>query len=179
LQVLPKHEKSMTEMHSKLSIQQEIETALKPLIGEPLSDMRRAGFQMFEIGVQKPCKNRKGQDITRADMALHVSCDWYITRKSDQILSSEDFGPEWGERRDEKAEPFYQGLGAPDYIITSISADDSGGVVIQMAGGYTLQIICTSDSEVRNLDGGPEQWRFLPKDESAPHFVVTAEGIER
>ena len=163
----------------KMCMRDEIETALRPLMGEPLSHMRRAGFQMFEIGVQRPCKNRKGQDITLADMSLHVSCNWYITRNGDQIVSSEDFGPGWGVRRDEKAMPFYEMLGEEEFVVTSIHADNSGGVVIQLTRGYMLQIVTDHDEAVMDTDADTEQWRLLPKDRTRRDFVVTAEGIQR
>jgi hypothetical protein len=162
-----------------MSIREEIETALKPLLGEPVSNMWRAGFQIFEIGEQRPFKNRKGQDTTRADLSLHVSCDWYITRSGEPIVSSEDFGPGWGVRRDEKAFPFYEALGGPEFIIRSVRADSSGSVVIRMAGGYVLQIITDRRKDELDPDADTAQWRFLPKDETVHHFVVETDGIER
>jgi hypothetical protein len=162
-----------------MSIREEVETALNPLIGEPMSDMRRAvGRQMFEIGEQRPCKNHKGQDITRADTTLVVSCNWYITLNSDKIVSSYDFGP-YPERRDEKAIPFYKMLGGPDFIISSVRADNNGGVKIRMAGGYTLRIETEKKAECGDPDEDTEQWRLLPKDETRRHFVVGTDGIER
>jgi hypothetical protein len=171
--------RALVNRRPKMSIREEIETTLKPFLGERLSGMWRAGFQIFEIGEQRPCKNRKGEDITLADMNLHVSCNWYVTRNGVPIVSSEDFGPEWGERRDENAMPFYALLGEPDFIITSIQAKNNGGVVIQMAGGYTLQIVTEEEAEVYDPDEEAAEWRFLPKDENLHHLVVSSEGIER
>lgn len=155
-------------------MKEEIERRLHLLFGEPLSDMYRfAGIQVFEFGLQKPCKNRKGEDITRADQSLHASCHWRITGPEGDILSSEDFGP-GTERRDEKAQPFYQRLTDDPLLITAIEADEQGSLHLALSGGHALHLQPCKEPEAEY----PERWRYLPKDKRKRHLVVTAEGIE-
>jgi hypothetical protein len=150
----------------------EIEKTLHPLIGEPLSDMwRYAGHQKFEFGIQRPCKNRKGEHITIADWGFVVAGDWRITGPEGYIVSSDDFGPK-GSRRDEKAYPFYEMLGTAPPIVESIEAEEDGSVRFCMTGGYTLDVLPDREPEA-------EQWRFMPKDGRKRQFVITSEGIER
>ncbi len=153
----------------------EIERALEPLHGEPLSDMwRLGGLQAFEFGIQRPAKNRRGQDITCADLRLHIACFWRITENEVEILASADFGPNKS-RRDEKAKPFYESLETDPPVVEAIEADDTGGFVLQMTSDFTLTV---RPDEI-NEEPDSEQWRFLPKDKRTNHFVVTAQGIER
>lgn len=150
----------------------EIEQALHPLLGEPLSNMwRYAGCQKFEFGVQRPHKNRKGQTVTWADWGLVVTCAWCIRGPEGVIVSSDDFGP-GRSRRDEKAYPFYDMLHDDPPIVETIVAGEDGTVHIQMTRGYTLDV---------RPKGGPdtEEWRFMPPDQRRRHFVITSEGIER
>ena len=153
-------------------MKEKIERVLKPLIGEPLSGMSRlGGMQMFEFGIQRPRKNRKGQDITLADQRLHVSCHWCITGPEGGIFSSEDFHPV---RRDEKAYPFYDMLESDPPAVEAIAADEKGGFTLRMVRGYTLVIWLIENTN----EPDAEQWRFLPKAKSRNHFVVTQRGID-
>ncbi len=149
-------------------MREEIETALKPLLGQRISDMwRAAGIQFFEVGIQKPFRNSKGKEVTRADWSLDVSCCWSVTEPEGEIVSSDDFGPD-GARTDEKAFPFYDMLGNPRLNITTIRAEDDGGLTVQMAGGYRLEVwSCWNDAEPEE-----ELWRLLPPDDDKRHFAV-------
>jgi hypothetical protein len=171
----PANVRMLQDRRSRMTVRDETEIVLRPLIGQRLSDMwRAAGMQLFEIGVQRPFKNRKGKDVTKADWSFHVDCCWSITGQEGEIVSSDDFGPD-ATRRDENAKPFYRMLGDPALTITSIRADNEGGVRIQMSGAYVLDIWpCWEDAEPDD-----EYWRFLPKDENRGHFVMTASGIQR
>ena len=83
-------------------MKEQIEQTLQPLIGEPLCGMFCfVGIQAFEFGAHRPCKNRRGEDVFRADLRLHVSCSWEITGPNGFALSHDDFGPI---RRDEMAQ---------------------------------------------------------------------------
>ena len=121
-----------------MTMKEELERALQPLIGEPLSDMSRfAGMQMFEFGIQRPCKNRKGQDITLADQRLHVSCYWCVSSSEGTIISCEDFDPN-GSRRDARAYPFYNMLESNPPIVEVLEADEAGTLRLYLSGGYSL-----------------------------------------
>ncbi len=65
--------------------------ALAPLIGQPLTDMRRPLWQIFEFGEQRPTRNRHGEDITLADWLLSIYCSWQLTRGDSVILGYDDF----------------------------------------------------------------------------------------
>lgn len=153
-------------------MKEEIERVLLPLIGLPLTDMwRYVGHQKFEFGVQRACKNHKGQDITRADWGFVVAGSWRITGRMGIIVSSDDFGPD-NSRRDVDAYPFYEMPEEAPPIVEAIEASDDGAVCFRMTGEYTLE--AWSDGEP-----DAEQWRFMPKDRTRKHFVLTTEGIQR
>ena len=131
---------------------------------------RYAGYQKFEFGVQRPFKNRKGEDITRADWGLVVGGDWRITGTEGGIVSSDDFGS-GKERRDQSAKDFYRSLSNTFPLVKTIEAEDNGAVRIAMSGGYLLEIHASGGN-----DG--ERWRFMPKDSKEVQFVITLEGIQ-
>ena len=160
----------------RMTLRDEVEASLKPLSGERLSDMWRvAGMQIFEIGVQRPSHNHKGDEVTRADWSLHVHCCWSIAGPEGEIVSSDDFGLDQS-RSDENAGPFYDMLGDLAFTISKIRADDYGGIKLTMSGGYSLEIkACCSEDE--NPD--EEQWRLLPKDKDERHFVIERGGVQR
>jgi hypothetical protein len=153
---------------------------LDPLIGEPLSGMFRfAGVQAFEFGVQRPARNRKGQEITHSDMGLHVACSRQVSGPEGFKLSSEDFDPDRG-RRDEQAYPFYALLESDPPLVEAIDADENGALRLRLSRGFALEVnpdtISCEDELIEDEDG--EQWRFLPKEEDKRHLVVTSRGIE-
>jgi len=161
----------------KMSLREETETRLRPLLGRPLSDMwRAAGMQVLEFGEQRPAKNRRGQEITRADRSLHVSCCWLIEGPNGEIVSSDDFGPQ-GARRDERAHPFYEMLGDPILAVRSIASDEVGGIKLGMSEGFGLTVRPCWDGPFGDDD--TEQWRYLPADEEERHFVIRRDGVER
>ncbi|MGV3724288.1 MAG: hypothetical protein ACO1SX_25620 [Actinomycetota bacterium] len=133
-----------------------IEAALRPLTGEPLTDMwRYAGCQKFEFGVQRPARNSKGVEITRADYGLVVSCEWRIDGRQGRVVSSEDFGP--GEnRRDAQAGWFYGLIRTDPPVIGSIRAGADGALSLRMTQGLTLEVIPTAE-----IEPDDEQWRFM------------------
>lgn len=154
-------------------MKQEIEAALQPLIGQPLSDMwRYAGCQKFEFGVQRPAKNRKGQDVKRADWGLVVSCDWRVMGPEGHVVSSDDFGP-GRSRRDEQAKPFYELIHTDPPVVEGIEANTGGALRIRMSQGYTLDVQPETDS-----GSDDEQRRFLPRDPQQKYFVLWGDGIE-
>lgn len=153
-------------------MKQQIEDMLRPIVVEPLSDMwRYPGCQYFEFGVQRPHKNRKGQDVTWSDWHLGVECDWRITGPAGYIVSSDDYGPGYN-RRDEMAHPFFDMLHDDPPIVEAIDADEQGGLCIRMSRGYTL--------EIQPVDWplDEDQWRFWCDANAEEYFVVTRGGIQ-
>lgn len=114
----------------------QIEQVLHPLIGLPLSDMSWfVGWQRLEFGPQKPFVNRKGQDVTKADYAIHVACGWRIIGPEGIIVGSDDYGS-GSERRDEQGKPFFRMLAQTPPVVQEVKADAVGGVRFAMTGGY-------------------------------------------
>lgn len=153
-------------------MRKQIEEALQPLIGEPLTDMwRYAGCQKFEFGVQRPMQNTRGEECTRADLGFVVSCDWRINGPEGYIVSSADFGPE-GSRRDPPAEPFYDLLGDTPPVVEALEVNDEGALLFRMTSGYTLEVLPSADIEPHD-----EHWRLMPKDREQEHIVLFGEGL--
>lgn len=154
-------------------MKQYIETALRPLLGEPLTDMwRYAGSQKFEFGVQRRRRNNQDEEYTSADWGLVVSCAWSIAGPEGCIVSSDQFGPQLG-RRDQRAKPFYELLATGPPVVESIEADEEGALVIQMSGGYILAVQPEAD-----IDPMDEQWRLMPPDGEQSHLVLWGDGLE-
>jgi hypothetical protein len=154
-------------------MKRQIEAALHPLIGEPLTDMwRYAGCQKFEFGLQRPAKNRSGQEITRSDLGLVVSCHWRISGPAGHVVSSADFGPKES-RRDTLAGPFYQLLEDAPPVVEALEASDDGALCLRMTSGYTVEVLPTAGIEPED-----EQWRFMPKDQEQVHVVLFGDGLE-
>lgn len=152
-------------------MKEEIEKTLRPLVGKPLSDMwRYAGLQKFEFGVQRPHKNRKGQDVTWADWGLVVACAWRITGRARPVVASADFGP-GRSRHDEQALPFYTGLATAPPIVEAIEAAANGSLRISLSHEYLLEVHTDGETD-------SEQWRFMPRDRRRRHFVVVGENIQ-
>lgn len=148
------------------SLKRRIEETLKPIIGEPLSDMwRYAGFQVFEFGIQRPAVNRKGQPITRSDWALGACCTWSICGTEGRVLSSEDFGPD-GERHDEAAAPFYQLVDDSSLIVRAIEVGERAQVRFVLSQGFALDIVLDSD------DPQEDQWHFHQRDRRGTGLMV-------
>ena len=154
-------------------MKEEIEDALRSIIEQPLTDMwRYGGMQKFEFGEQRSHTNRRGEQVTRADLGLVVSCNWQITSKTGTIISQEDFVNDKEPRPSRVTSMLHELLSAKPTVI-NVLADNSGAVRLNLSGGYYLELSPDSTDSERD-----ELWRFMPSKESEPHFVVTASGIE-
>ena len=144
-------------------MKQQIEAALRPLIGQPLSNMWRPIWQTFEFGEQRPFINSKGKAVTRADYALdvHSPCTWRIIGPEGLIAGSGDYDqydPETGEKvpafnfdepdmtpRDRRASAFFNLLADAPPIVETIEVDEIGGIRFQLTEGYVVEIIPDDD----------------------------------
>ena len=118
-----------------------IEQAFQPLLGLPLSDMSRfSGWQRFEFGPQRPHANRRGDDVTWADHALHVACGWRIIGLEGIVVGSDDYDSAT-ERQDEHARPFFKRLVDAPPLIETVRADMTGSVHIEMTDGFSVDIM--------------------------------------
>lgn len=154
----------------------EIEAALQPLLGEPLTDMwRYAGFQRFEFGVQRP--TRKGtKGMTHSDWGFVVGCDWRISGPDGVIVSAADFGEE--RRTDERARPFYRLLADQPPVLQKLEAEVTGALRFEFSGAYLLEVTPedTSDDDESSMT---EHWIFLPRDRRKSRFTFDSDGLER
>ncbi len=158
---------------SQSGLQRRIHKVLALLVGLPLSDMWRAGFQIFEFGEQQPFQNRKGKEVTKADYALHVSCPWRIVGPKGLSLASDDYisgkasGPRHG-----RAKAFFADLRAATLVVERLEADVAGSVRLWLRGGYLLELLPMSTSRSK------EHWRLLPPNGEGRHFVDRGSGVE-
>jgi hypothetical protein len=146
--------------------------ALTSLVGLPLSDMWRAGFQIFEFGVQRPHLNHRGEEVTRADYALHVSCPWRVLSPAGLALGSGDYESPGRGPRHHRARAFFEQMDAGLLTVEGVEVDASGGPRLQLGKGYLLEIVPMTSV------GAREHWRLLPAGKQ-PHVVVAGRGSYR
>jgi hypothetical protein len=170
-------------------MQQEIENALRVLIGQPFWKARRVvNLACFEFGQRNPSTDRKGQPIEYGDYALHIQCDWRFARADEIIVGSDDMyyptdgsanppdGFDWdtkmGNLFDVRMKDFIDEHAGQPLIVTSIDAGRAGSVSIYFTDDIVLDIFpahsVSGDNEV-------EHWRFFHHEEK--HFVIYGNGI--
>jgi hypothetical protein len=141
------------------------------IVGLPLTDMWRfGGFQVFEIGPQLPFVNKKGQQITRAEMSFHILAEWSLQKPSFG-LSWEHFGDP---RSDGFAKDFYLSLSSSPPVISDVKIFADGSLRVQFEDQLVLHVEALREEGL--------EWRFLPG-ESEDHLVVcvpwSPEELER
>ncbi len=179
-------------------MQQRIETALFPLLGQPLTDCWRPNgkgyeaIQRFEFGVQHSSTNSKGEEKTFGEYAMHVGCPWRIIGQGRILVAyidlyfpadnptesggDEDFDSSapGGSQSDRQAHHFVERLQEAPLFVESIQADEVGSVCFTFSRNYRLEIL--------PMDSLPfEFWRMLHTGavhKQQKHFVVTGQGIE-
>ena len=117
--------------------------------------MWRPAWQAFEFGLQKPGKNRRGEDITIADWKLDVSGDWEILGPSEFCLSSKDFLPE---RKDEHAYAFYDSLKSDPPTVEKVEVRRDYSLKISMSKGFVLEVAAPKRRD--------HEWWFLTEEYS-------------
>jgi hypothetical protein len=127
---------------------------------------RYCGFQLFEFGVQKPAKNRKGEDIMLADHALTIACKWEVV-KGEFRLSSADFEPV---RHDEHAAEFYELMETDPLVIESLEINQRGVIRIGFHDGHVLTVTPGRSKKW-------EHWRYMPRGDEKGHLVLEAGRI--
>jgi len=141
---------------------------LKVLLDLPLSGMWRAVFQIFEFGEQKPALNRNGEEITRADYSLDVSCAWRIRKNCYIVISDVDH---WTKRRFyrrktpprdprqrtrwRRAQEFFEAVENQKLNARRIRLHGLAELSISLTLGYTLDVF---------LNDSVEGWRLLYPD---------------
>ena len=179
-------------------MKQEIETALSPLLGQPLTDCWRPNvegyeqIQSFEFGLQRPSTSSKGKRRTFGEYAIHVGCPWRIVGQGRILVAyidlyfpaenytesggGEDFDSyaEGASRRDRQAKHFAERLEDAPLFVESIQADEVGSVCFVLSRDYRVEILPMDSLSF-------EFWRFLRLGLTGrrhKHFVVSGLGIK-
>lgn len=150
--------------------------ALRNLLGEPLTNMVRVSTaQYLRFGVEKPCKDYKGEDDTRSDWGLMIggSCHWRFEGPNGFKLGTDDFGPD-KDLHDEHADDFYDRLGDDPLVIRSVEVLLNGTQIFALSDGYSLTIRMPE-----GVGRYGEPWRFMPpRDDFRGHLVLTEFGLK-
>ena len=173
-----------------------IVTHLQPLVGLKLTIARRsADMRIFHFG---PIRKISGGTI--GDYALHVQCPWRIEGPQGIVTGRSDLweppviipGVQWDpiehyDRGNLQDVLIRKWLGGYDpethspinqtdqFFVEGVQADNCGGAVITLSGGYRLVLFPTGAAQ-------SEDWRlFRPTVDSSgstPYFIVTGGKIE-
>jgi hypothetical protein len=157
-----------------------IEKKLSVLLKQPLIDIGRASNLLWlSFGEKVVTIDRKGNEILRGKYALNVQCSWRLTKERRIIVASKDIyipktgldedAFEWekyGENRfDEKISEFKSIMLTSNVLVSKISADEIGGLIIGLDLGIKLELFPDDSLE-------DEFWRFIVFGDKSEHFVV-------
>lgn len=169
----------------------EVRGRLSVLIGLRLSIARRAAdLRNFQFG-----RVRKVPGGSIGEYALHVQCPWrlegsrgIVTGRAD-LWEPADAGQEidWGSwdyennknLQDRRLSELLRGYDdatrsavneTEEFVVEAVDADDCGGVVVTMSGGYRLLLFPAGTRG--------EDWRFFRPETEEDHFVITGGRIE-
>ncbi|WP_321879070.1 hypothetical protein [Paraburkholderia bannensis] len=143
----------------------EITKRLSVLVGLEVSWVSHAGDMLtMQFGPQRQYSLR-GREREDGAWALHVQCDWQMQHEGRTIATQENLrGPH--ERAQDAATHLHELLVGQGLVrVESLSAYDTGGVVVLFSRGYRLAVVS---------DGveGDEDWRFFEPGADAVHFVI-------
>jgi hypothetical protein len=178
-------------MNEPLSIRQQVESVMAPLVGMPLWDAGRAADLLWlAFGQRQTIKDFRGKPREVGGYALHVQCAWrfvqgekvvagnrdlYYPRgykdPKDQIPKDFDWDVQGANRCDEMLAELFAG-GAKQFVVQRAEVRQAGELALLLEGGLALQIF-PNDS----LDG--EHWRLFRPGNDEPHSVYTGKGLER
>jgi len=172
-------------------VKAEIERALVPLVGLPVWDAGRAGAMLWlQLGDRRirPADQRGARVV--GEYALHVSCAWRLAGPDGILVASGDlFTPadadadpdtfEWdvigANWCDVRLRAFIEATAESPLAVVSISADEMGGVRIELAEGIALEVFPDS-SNAEHVE--TEFWRLLQPGLPSPHVVVGSAGMD-
>ncbi len=167
-----------------LKNKKEIESTLAALKDVPCTRFSRAANMLcagFGKDVQRVDFTGKNRIVS--EFALHVQCAWRLTFKNQILIAYGDFyipregldytdfvwDVQGNNRFDEKAKMLSSNFSLNPVCVTSITADEIGGVNIYFNNGYALEIF-PHDSL------GDEYWRFIRFNSDdgikSEHFVM-------
>jgi hypothetical protein len=178
-------------MNEGLSIQQQVESVMAPLVGIPLWDAGRAADLLWlAFGQRQTIKDFRGESREVGEYALHVQCAWRFVQDEKVLAGNRDLyyprgykdpkqemprGFNWdvqgANRCDEVLAEMFAG-GAKQFVVLRVKAGQAGELTLLLEGGLTLQIF-PNDSLVG------EHWRLFRPGSDERHTVYTGLGLER
>ena len=177
-------------MNEPLSIRQEIESVMSPLMGLPLWDAGRAADLLWlAFGQRRTIPDFQGKPKEVGEYALHVQCAWRFVQGEKVLVGNRDlyyprgyrdtkeeipkefnWDVQGANRCDEMLAVLFAG-GAKQYVIQRVEVGQAGELALLMESGLTLQIF-PNDS----LEG--EHWRIFRPGSDERHSVFTGQGFE-
>lgn len=178
-------------MNEPLSIRQQVESVISPLVGLPLWDAGRAADLLWlAFGQRQTIKDFRGKPREVGTYALHVQCAWRFVQGEKVLAGNRDlyYPRGYKDQRDEFPKDFnwdVQGAnrcdemlatlftgGANQFVVERVEVGQAGEFALLLESGLTLQIF-PNDS----LDG--EHWRLFRPGSDERHMVYTGLGLER
>jgi len=177
-------------MNEPLSLRQQIENVMSPLVGMPLWDAGRAADLLWlAFGQRQTISDFRGKPREVGQYALHVQCAWRFVQGEKVLAGNRDLyyprgyknqkeefprqfncDVQGANRCDEMLAELFAG-GAQQYVIQRIEVGQAGEFALLLEGGLTLQIF-PNDS----LEG--EHWRLFRPGSDEQHTVYTGLGLE-
>jgi hypothetical protein len=177
-------------MNEPLSIQQQVESVIAPLVGIALWDAGRAADLLWlAFGQRQTIEDFRGKPREVGEYALHVQCAWRFVQGETVVAGNRDLyyprgyrdpkeeipkGFNWdvqgANRCDEVLAELFAG-GAKQYVVVRVQPGHAGELALLLERGLTFQIF-PNDS----LDG--EHWRLFRPGNDEPHWVYTGSGLE-
>jgi hypothetical protein len=174
-----------------LSIRQQVENVMAPLVGVPLWDAGRAADLMWlAFGQRQTIPDFQGKPREVGEYALHVQCAWRFVQGEKVLVGNRDLYYPRGYRdpKEEIPKEFnwdVQGANRCDEMLATLFAGGAKQFVVQrvevgQAGKFALLLECDLTLQVfpnDSLEG--EHWRLFRPGSDGPHSVFTGEGLER
>lgn len=166
-------------------MQADIVQQLSKIIEMPIFSIGRASNMLWTgFGVPRVVRDRRGNEKTVGDYAIHIQCSWRIASQSKIIVASQDFyvpssswtGGEddfdWDVQGNTLFDERIQGLFQQDNlpVVKTIGADCYGGFKIVFTNGFVLEAFPNSSNDAEN-------WRMFVPGDAETHFVVSNSGI--
>lgn len=178
-------------MNEPLSIRQQVECVMSPLMGMPLWDAGRAADLLWlALGQRKTIQDFQGKPREVGEYALHVQCAWRFVQGEKVLVGNRDLyyprgykdtkeeiprGFNWdmqgANRCDEVLATLFAG-GARQFVVERVEAGQAGEFALLLEGRLTLQIFPNN-----SLEG--EHWRLFRPGSEERHTVYTGLGFER
>lgn len=168
------------------AIKTEVEQALQPLLGLPMTRARRYGDMVrFHFGQERMIHSRRHGLRVLPEYALHVRCSWRIAGPRRILVASadrfcgaapglfdddEDMG---ANRCDEGLRRFFEEAARAPLCVRDIWADHLGSFRLELDDNLMFEVFPDDTAD----DASSEFWRFFQPGRRGPHFTVSHSGI--